>query len=320
MQEAGSSQVLEYETNAIHWMERQGYDLSYTSDVDLQEAPDQLLHHRAYISIGHDEYWTKEMWDAVETARDSGIGLAFLGANDAFWQMRFEPNGKGVADRTVVCYKVLTILHDLTRDPFFNKDKTRLTTQWRDPALASPENALIGVMYDDQNTRQAGFPWQESWKAKSPLLDGSGLQPGKRYGCDLVGPKWDRVYLNSASPAGLQLLGTSGTVDNSGIGSTSDTVYYIASSGAMVFASGSLNWTWALDSYRLHVDKACASQSLVELGIQKLMAKVMDALVVHHSSGQLTTVPSSNRSLTLIKPVDLMRQETRTASGGAFYA
>ena len=47
MQEAGSSQVLEYETNAIHWMERQGYDLSYTSDVDLQEAPDQLLHHRA---------------------------------------------------------------------------------------------------------------------------------------------------------------------------------------------------------------------------------------------------------------------------------
>ena len=84
----------------------------------------------------------KEMWDAVETARDSGIGLAFLGANDAFWQMRFEPNGKGVADRTVVCYKVLTILHDLTRDPFFNKDKTRLTTQWRDPALASPENAL----------------------------------------------------------------------------------------------------------------------------------------------------------------------------------
>src|SRR5947209_6686116 len=82
-QEAGSSQVLIFEASAIHWLERQGYDLSYISNVDLDKDPAQLLHHKAYISIGHDEYWTKAMRDGVENARDSGEGLAFLGATVA---------------------------------------------------------------------------------------------------------------------------------------------------------------------------------------------------------------------------------------------
>lgn len=287
VQNAGSSQVLQYEADAIRWMERQGYDLSYTSNVNLQEDPDQLLHHSAYISIGHDEYWTKEMRDAVQHARDKGVGLAFLGANTSFWQMRFEADSKGVANRTVVCYKVLSVRNDLARDPFYGKDNSRLTTQWRDPALALPENALIGVMYDDLVTIKSGFSWQLSWKAKSALLTGTGLKPGGQYGCDLVGPRWDRVYSNGVSPTGLQVLSTSYTVNDARIGSTSNSTYYIAPSGAMVFATGSLSWTSALDSYRLTVDKSCASQNPEVPGIQVLMAHIMDALVVHHSSSQV---------------------------------
>ena len=57
----GSSQVLVFEAAALHWLERQGYDLSYVSDVDVHEEPAQLLDHRAYLSLGHDEYWTQEM-------------------------------------------------------------------------------------------------------------------------------------------------------------------------------------------------------------------------------------------------------------------
>jgi len=296
VQDAGSSQVLVNEADTIHWMERQGYDLSYTSNVSLQEAPDQLLHHRAYISLGHDEYWTKEMRETVEHARDKGVGLAFLGANDAFWQMRFEPDSKGVVNRTVVCYKVLTALNDLARDPFYMKDNTHLTTQWRDPVLALPENALIGVMYDDQVTKKPGFSWQLSWKTKSILLKGTGLQPGQEYGCDLVGPRWDRIYSNGATPTGLQVLAASSTRDDSGIGSTSDTTYYIASSGAMVFATGSLYWTYALDSYRFNVDKACVSGNHEVPGMQLLMAHVMSALVVLHASQQLTSVSNTGRS------------------------
>src|SRR5205823_994446 len=77
----GSGQVLLYEADAIRWLERQGYDLSYISSADLQADPAQLLQHKAYLSLGHDEYWTKEMRDGVENARNNGISLAFLGAN-----------------------------------------------------------------------------------------------------------------------------------------------------------------------------------------------------------------------------------------------
>ena len=56
----GASQVLVFEADAIRWLERRGYNLSYISNVNLQEGPDQLLNHAGYISVGHDEYWTKE--------------------------------------------------------------------------------------------------------------------------------------------------------------------------------------------------------------------------------------------------------------------
>src|SRR6185437_13170277 len=38
-QEDGSAQILVFEADAIRWFERQGYDLSYISDIDLSENP-----------------------------------------------------------------------------------------------------------------------------------------------------------------------------------------------------------------------------------------------------------------------------------------
>src|SRR6266700_5281832 len=275
----GSSYLLPIEADAIYWLERQGYDLSYISSVDLHEDPAQLLQHRAYLSLGHDEYWTKEMRDGVEHARDHGVGLAFLGANAAYWQMRFESDSLGTPNRTVVCYKVTTSNQDLSLDPLYGQDNTRLTTRWRDPILARPENALIGVMYSDLTHQQQGFPWRLSPQAKSALLDGTGLQAGQQYGCGLVGYEWDRVFANGATPAGLQVLGASPTVDDTNKPDTSNTTYYIALSGAMVFATGSIYWTLALDDYRFQIDKSCVENRVV-LGMRKLMAHVIDALVV----------------------------------------
>src|SRR5260221_8330214 len=169
----GSSQVLVFEADAIHWLERQGYDLSYISDVDLHETPAQLLDHRAYLSLGHYEYWTKEMRDGIEHARDRGVGLAFLGANAGYWQMRFEPDSAGTPDRTIVCYKVQTANNNLALDPLYGRDNTRLTTQWRDPALARPENALIGIMFSGVSYQQQNFPWMLSPQANPSFLDGT---------------------------------------------------------------------------------------------------------------------------------------------------
>src|SRR5207245_1224578 len=56
------------------------------------------------LSPGHDEYWSKEMFDAAEAARDTGVNLAFFNANAVNWQVRFEPSAVGVANGVMVCY------------------------------------------------------------------------------------------------------------------------------------------------------------------------------------------------------------------------
>lgn len=283
----GSSQVLVFIADAIRWFERQGYDLSYISDVDLHNDPAQLLHHHAYLSLGQDEYWTKEMRDGVESARDRGVGLAFLGASASYWQMRFDPDSAGIKNRTIVCYKVETSRNDLALDPFYGKDNSRVTAQWRDPIVARPENALIGIMFSSFTRQQRGFPWRVNPGVNSPIISGTGLRPGRNYGCGLVGYEWDHIFVNGATPADLQVLGVSNTIATGNQPDFSNTTYYIATSGAMVFATGSIYWTTTLDDYRFSTENLCTNQNLVVPGLQLLMAHVMDALAVLHPSHHL---------------------------------
>lgn len=281
-QQYGSSQALVFQADAIHWLERQGYNLAYISDVDLHTNPGILLKHKAYISIGHDEYWTKEMRDGVENARNHGVGLAFLEANAAYWQMRFEPDTAGVANRTIVCYKVSTYNNDLTRDPFYGVDNSRLTAEWRDPILNRPENALIGIMFSDYTHQQQGFPWKVDPAANSFLLANTGLVPGQQYGCGLVGYEWDKLFQNGATPAGLQVLATTATINDSGQADSSNTTAYISSAHSLVFATGGVYWTAALDTYRYQSDPNCVGQPTVIPEMQKLMSNVMAGLIVTH--------------------------------------
>ncbi len=70
-----------YEINLLRFLEREGYDMSYTTDVDVHRNPAELTGHRLVVVSGHDEYWSKEMRDAFEAARDGGTNLAFMGAD-----------------------------------------------------------------------------------------------------------------------------------------------------------------------------------------------------------------------------------------------
>ena len=72
----------------------------------------------------------------------------------------------------------------------------------------------------------------------------------------LVGYEWDGIVNNGFSPAGLTALSNS-TVTPTTIApgqpvtatQISSAAHYTAGSGAQVFALGSIQWMWALDSY-----------------------------------------------------------------------
>lgn len=144
---AGAGDFLFWDVQAVRWIERADLDATYTTDGDVSDHPELLLQHRIFVILGHDEYWTKAMRDGVTAARDSGVSLAFWGANDGYWQARLTADDAGNADRTVVCYKVLSGARDpsmqLARDPMYPAHPDLVTTQFRDPLLNRPENGLV---------------------------------------------------------------------------------------------------------------------------------------------------------------------------------
>ena len=128
-----TAEFLTHEYPLLRFLEREGYDVSYQTEVDTDAAP-SASSRIGSCRRGHDEYWTGRMRDAFEAARDAGVNLAFMGSNMAYWQVRYE---KG--RRTMVGYK-------LTADP--EPDPARETVRFRDLVPERPECELIGVQYD----------------------------------------------------------------------------------------------------------------------------------------------------------------------------
>jgi Carbohydrate binding module (family 35) len=224
-----------WELNTLRFLEREGYDVAYSTNLDTHLSGSQLLNHKAFLSVGHDEYWTKQMYDAVESARDQGVSLAFFGANTAYWQARLEPSSTGQPNRTLVSYKEAAA----NLDPYFTSNPLEVTTRFRDSPLNRPEASLVGVMYDfspvDSDIVIANC---------IPLIcNGTTLVNGSRL-AGMLGYEVDRI--DASSPQGIQIIGVSPYVAG-GQTRYSNMTYYTATSGAGVFATGSIYWGWGLD-------------------------------------------------------------------------
>lgn len=142
---SSAPRFLIWEYPMVRFLEREGYDVTYCSNVDIHRSKTLLTSHRAFLSVGHDEYWSWEMRSNVERARDHGVSLGFFCANSCYWQIRFEPNSTGSPDRTIVCYKS-------TSDPVSTTPlKERTTVEWRQDPVNRPKDDLIGVMYNFWN-------------------------------------------------------------------------------------------------------------------------------------------------------------------------
>ncbi len=230
----GSGDLFVYESFMVAWLESRGYDLSYTTNVDVDADPSTLLNRKLVIDVGHDEYWSRGERDALESARDSGVPLGFFSGNSGYWQIRFEASSASVNRRVITCYKSASL------DPM-GKGKDA-TVQFREPPLNRPENALIGQMYEIF-TRMDGFPLVVT-KPEHWLYDGTNLAAGDTIS-HIVGDEWDHVWVHHGTPAGLDVVAHSDAFGVVGSDVPSDvTVYYPPAS--FVFSAGTRQWAWGL--------------------------------------------------------------------------
>jgi len=97
----GSGEFLLWEFPLAYWLEREGYDVTYCSNLDVHADPACATRCRVFLSAGHDEYWTAEMFDHVRAARDQGTSLAFLAGNAVYWRVGLEANAAGAPHRAM---------------------------------------------------------------------------------------------------------------------------------------------------------------------------------------------------------------------------
>jgi hypothetical protein len=193
-----------YDLPFLHWMAWTGHQADFLSDSDLDAvtSPKTLAHaYDLIIFPGHHEYITTHEYAIVRGYRDLGGNLAFLSANNFFWQTLRSGN---------------TI---------------ERTSQWRD--LDLPEASLIGTAYRANDDGQHRRPWIVRSVESAPwLFTGTGLVDGSTFGGG--GIEIDKT--SSASPSNVQVLAE--IPDVLGPGLTAQMTYYETPAGAKVFGAG----------------------------------------------------------------------------------
>lgn len=96
----GSGEFLLWEFPLCFWLEQHGYDVTYGSNSDSLES-DFITRCRAFISVGHDEYWDLRQYRAVETAINSPTSILWLSGNSVFMVSPFTPSAGGTPQRII---------------------------------------------------------------------------------------------------------------------------------------------------------------------------------------------------------------------------
>ncbi|MSN27148.1 MAG: DUF4082 domain-containing protein [Geobacter sp.] len=330
----------------IRWLEANGYNVSYFTSVDTDRRGAELLEHKVFLSVGHDEYWSGQERSNVETARDFGVNVAFFSGNEIYRKIRWENSidGSGTPHRTMVCYNESNA--PIPTDP---ADPPIWTGTWRNPTFSPPadggrpENALSGTLFtvsDGPNELGISLEVPQAngrmrfWRntAVASLAEGQKAVLGDR----VVGYEFDEDIDNGFRPAGLiQMSSTTTPVAAKLLGNninvaadiylpgtaTHVMTLYRAPSKALVFSAGTVHWSWGLDSQHDNgpsVPDSNMQQATVNLfadmGVQPVSLQpglvVATASVDRTSPSSIITFPLSGSSL----PVDISVTITGTAS------
>lgn len=298
----------------IRWLERNGYPVSYTTDVDMDRSVTNITpsRHKVLLSVGHDEYWSLAERSRFENARNAGVHLAFFSGNEVYWKTRWENN-----HRTLVCYKEGTLGEKACGgkcDP-----TSSWTGLWRDGCAfpssdgCRPENQLTGTISWYEHTGPITVPseyknlrfWRNTSVASLPQGQTATLPNGT------LGYEWDYEHYEDYYPSG-RITMSSTTVN----GKTHKLSLYRHPGGALVFSAGTVQWSWGLDNRH---DRGNAAASVVmqqatvnlfaDMNVQPatLQAGLVAATASGDNSAPVTVInsPVNGASLSVNTPVNI---------------
>jgi hypothetical protein len=168
-----------WERPFLAWAEREGFRVDVATSQDLESHPEVLMGHRLFLSVGHDEYWSWGMRDALDAFVSSGGNAAIFSGNTCFWQVRFEDDL-----RAMTCFKYLA-----GQDPVLGTDQERsLSGPWSDLRVGRPETSTIGLTFTRGGYSRYGLGVPRAsgaytvWRPDHWAFEGTGLSYGDALG------------------------------------------------------------------------------------------------------------------------------------------
>jgi hypothetical protein len=241
----GATDFLGAEYPLVYLAEEHGLDVTYVTDVTVNDHPDTLIQHKALLSLSHDETWTTPERQGAEAALAKGVNVAFLSAAAIVRHARLESSPLG-PDRQEVDYR------DSSEDPLNGKgDPLEVTgNTWSAPPTSWPSGGFVGEVYSGYlypDAKNADFVVNQpdAW-----IFNGTGLQAGSSIP-GVIASDIDHIAPADGMPRNIEVLGhspvslTDAYTNQGKWGSStySDMTYYTDSrSNGGVFDSGTVNW------------------------------------------------------------------------------
>jgi len=224
----GSGEFLLWEFPIAYWMEAEGYDVSYISNVDTHADPEGLLRARALLSVGHDEYWTLDMYASVKAAIAEGLNVAFLSGNSCYGVIPLLPSTAGAPHRVI------------TRLGRFGPIEDRMILdypEYRLYKIRGPRDAdLVGAGCGFAHIN-VGADWicvnEKHW-----ILEGTGMRNGEGIP-GLVG--WE-TQGDLGDIGGLEIVARGRVVNNHKVEGTYAATVYPGPKGNFVFNAATIWW------------------------------------------------------------------------------
>jgi len=264
-----------FDLKFLDWCQRRNIQVDCCSSVDLHSGAVDINAYNLMVTIGHDEYWSKEARDHVEEFINEGGHVCFFGANTCFWQVRFDRN-----NRQMIGYKELA-----AKDPMVLLDPGRVSGMWSAAPTNRPENQMTLGTYRNGGGWWDAIPdadlerrYGKAYSVSQPdhwVFAGTGLKLNETFGTiinelgkrdTIMGHETESARFvmsetnlpvvtgEDGTPLDAQILAHCDLTDwpgqtkNGQAGKATMIIRELAN-GGVVFSAGTVNWGGALTDY-----------------------------------------------------------------------
>lgn len=226
----GSGEFLLWEFPFAFWLEQHGHDVRYCANEDVDAGgADFIAKSRAFLSVGHDEYWTRKQYDSCLEAVRRGVNFGFFSGNS-------------------VCFVIDSpeprVIERVGRYGGIRPGEERHMADL--PVQAPTEAALIGAQ------TVSPFNGSGDWTVTNPahwIFEGTGMKKGDSI-AGLVG--WE-FHGDPAPIPGIEVV-AAGTTINGGLApSHYEATIYPGPKGNTVFNASTIFWAMGLSSPPGHI-------------------------------------------------------------------